>query len=456
MDSAYCWDPSDPGIVAAVDSITTWAYCSGVDKASNTWHFKCARHERQQAYHRLSGPDFDSVCDHSSCWIPVNSIIDTLLADLSGLLPEVPISYPRLPYIFSQYKIHKNKHRWLTNAHNCVFSEAAAVTQFCCKHLLGQAQVLAGSRAAQVLAEHGVDTQFFPIINSVFDATLNMPPTMSSDFTADITRCYEAIPLIGTDSLLEALTWLADMVWEQQVQARGIPVSSLVLWFSWHQGKNCPVGTVRWGEAHRLPRQKKGGPFTRMVFSKERLLQVMRWLICNAFVQLGDRVWRQIIGIAMGLSCSPDWCNIYLLYYEWRFIDRLLRLQQQYLLPLFSRWFRYIDDLRVINNPIILKFLDPQQSRDPNNPFWIYPLHLLEVKSTVQHSVLSTYGQEQVMVGVCTTFLHFECCLQANWWYRAWRAVMNTSGTIKLGHSRSAQCVIFTISPTDPRLWFST
>ncbi len=182
----------------------------------------------------------------------------------------------------------------------------------------------------------------------------------------------------------------------------------------------------------------------------------MRWLICNAFVQLGDRVWRQIIGIAMGLSCSPDWCNIYLLYYEWRFIDRLLRLQQQYLLPLFSRWFRYIDDLRVINNPIILKFLDPQQSRDPNNPFWIYPLHLLEVKSTVQHSVLSTYGQEQVMVGVCTTFLHFECCLQANWWYQAWRAVMNTSGTIKLGHSRSAQCVIFTISPTDPRLWFST
>ena len=203
-----------------------------------------------------------------------------------------------------------------------------------------------------MLAEHEVDTRFFPIINSVFEATLDMPwgrpPTISSDFTADITSCYGATPHTGTDSLLGALSWLADMVWEQQVQAWGIPIDSLVLWFSWHQGKNCPVGTVRWGAAHRLPRQRNGGPFTRMVFSKERLLQVMRWLICNAFVQPGDRVWRQIIGIAMGLSCSPDWCNIYLLYYEWLFIDRLLRLQQQYLLPLFSRWFRYIDDLRVI------------------------------------------------------------------------------------------------------------
>ena len=135
----------------------------------------------------------------------------------------------------------------------------------------------------------------------------------------------------------------------------------------------------------------------------------MLWLIQNAVVQLGDRAWRQVIGIAMGLSCSPDWCNIYLLYYEWHFVERLVRLEQFQLLPLFVHWFRYIDDLRAINNPIIEWFLDPTQPRLPENPYWIYPLHILDIKPTVDSFIAGSYWGQAVQLGVATTFLHFEC-----------------------------------------------
>ena len=139
------------------------------------------------------------------------------------------------------------------------------------------------------------------------------------------------------------------------------------------------------------------------------LLSLMLWLIENAAVQLGDRAWRQVTGIAMGLSCSPDWCNIYLLYYEWQFIERLVRLEQYHLLPLFQFWFRYIDDLRCINNPIIGQFLDPEQPRLAENPYWIYPLDILEIKPTVEAFIPSTFWGEAVELGILTSFLHFEC-----------------------------------------------
>ncbi len=129
---------------------------------SNTWHFKCSRHERWQALARLAGPDFEPLQLESGVWVPLDSIRTSLAEDLAGLLPELPILYPRLPYIFSQYKIHKQKHRWLTNAHDCIFSEAAVISQLCCQECLSIAQGLAGDTAASLKDNYGVSVQFFP------------------------------------------------------------------------------------------------------------------------------------------------------------------------------------------------------------------------------------------------------------------------------------------------------
>lgn len=36
-----------------------------------------------------------------------------------------------------------------------------------------------------------------------------------------------------------------------------------------------------------------------------KFLMLHKWLTTNCFVRLGDRVWKQILGIPMGFSCSP-------------------------------------------------------------------------------------------------------------------------------------------------------
>lgn len=49
----------------------------------------------------------------------------------------------------------------------------------------------------------------------------------------------------------------------------------------------------------------------------------------------------------------------------------------------FMHTFRYIDDLCWINNENAHIFLDPQQPRISSNPFWIYLLHIMEIKTEV-------------------------------------------------------------------------
>lgn len=96
----------------------------------------------------------------------------------------------------------------------------------------------------------------------------------------------------------------------------------------------------------------------------------------------------------MGFSCSPLWCNLYLMSYEIKFIQRLAKLGRTDIMARFSHAFRYIDDLCWINVGNAQLFLDPTQPRTMNNPYWIYPLHILEIKTEVSNFSLAnpSYG----------------------------------------------------------------
>ena len=119
----------------------------------------------------------------------------------------------------------------------------------------------------------------------------------------------------------------------------------------------------------------------------------------NCKVMLGDRVWAQRSGIPMGFSCSPMWCNLYLLVYESRFIMRLAKLQRPDLMQKFKNAYRYIDDLCLINVTCPREFLSPSQPRADSNPWWIYPLHVLEIKEETTSSASDNPA--------CNTEAHF-------------------------------------------------
>ena len=91
-----------------------------------------------------------------------------------------------------------------------------------------------------------------------------------------------------------------------------------------------------------------------------RILQItfpkmIEFLIDNIFVQFGGCLFRQMIGIPMGINCAPLLADLFLYSYENEFLDNIIRNGHKRLARSFNLSYRYIDDLIVFNNK---KFLD--------------------------------------------------------------------------------------------------
>ena len=89
--------------------------------------------------------------------------------------------------------------------------------------------------------------------------------------------------------------------------------------------------------------------------------------------------------------------------YEARFIQCLARLGRCDMLARFKYAFCYIDDLCLINITNPREFLSPDQPRLPDNPFWIYPLHFLEIKEETSVFSLVDPGR-----GISVHFMNVE------------------------------------------------
>ncbi len=64
---------------------------------------------------------------------------------------------------------------------------------------------------------------------------------------------------------------------------------------------------------------------------------------------VGDKLFRQIIGIPMGTDCAPFLANLFLFAYEYKWIDKE-RKHNPDVYKFFRKCGRYIDDLGLINN----------------------------------------------------------------------------------------------------------
>lgn len=80
------------------------------------------------------------------------------------------------------------------------------------------------------------------------------------------------------------------------------------------------------------------------------LIEHITYLVNNVYIQAGDRVFRQAIGIPMGTDCAPLLANLFLFYYEFKFMKDKIKTNHR-MAKRFSNTFRYIDDLLSLNNP---------------------------------------------------------------------------------------------------------
>lgn len=374
--------------------LTSHLFCSGLDKAANNACFICVKHVRLMALERLCGPDF-MPCRENTTWDLPSTVLDLTSREIKELIPELQTLQRALPYLMCTYKLHKNKYRWLTNAFQTIYTNLAhflTITTMIVLEMVKEWAVGMSQGYANFLK---VNTSLYWLVNSSIEVALNLPEQINDVFVADITRCYESIPLHGPDNLIDAVAFIIRTGFRQAKS--GHPRASPLIWVRVNSEGSAAKAT--WSTS----RPSQGDWFS---VSAERLVLIHKWLMTSCYVNLGDRVWKQVLGIPMGFSCSPLWCNVYLLSYEIKFIQRLARLQRTDLLSKFHSAFRYIDDLCWINAGNPMEFLSPSQARTPDNPFWVYPLDMLEIKSEVDK-----FAANDPMRGIKAHFMNLEICL---------------------------------------------
>ena len=79
----------------------------------------------------------------------------------------------------------------------------------------------------------------------------------------------------------------------------------------------------------------------------DKLIEYIRFLINN---KVGNRVFKQTIGIPMGTDCAPLLANLFLFFYEYKYVKDKLKTNPKEA-RLLRHTVRYIDDLLTLNNP---------------------------------------------------------------------------------------------------------
>ena len=94
------------------------------------------------------------------------------------------------------------------------------------------------------------------------------------------------------------------------------------------------------------------------MYTADNICKMIGFLIDNIFVQFGERLFRQVIGIPMGTNCAPLLADLFLYSYENEFLDNMIRSGHRRLARSFNLCYRYIDDLIVFNNKKFLDYLE--------------------------------------------------------------------------------------------------
>ena len=94
---------------------------------------------------------------------------------------------------------------------------------------------------------------------------------------------------------------------------------------------------------------KGGGTF----FTKDSLKVATKHLILSCYFKVGNKLFRQTIGMPMGIDPAPFWANIYLYSYEAKYITNLVKsnnTQNKIVARKFHSTNRFVDDLCALND----------------------------------------------------------------------------------------------------------
>ena len=86
-----------------------------------------------------------------------------------------------------------------------------------------------------------------------------------------------------------------------------------------------------------------------LLFDKEKIKSALEFLMSSCFFTLGNLLFKQVIGIPMGSDPAPFMANLFLYFYENKWLSELKK-KDLFSARRFSNTFRFIDDLCAIND----------------------------------------------------------------------------------------------------------
>ena len=118
------------------------------------------------------------------------------------------------------------------------------------------------------------------------------------------------------------------------------------------------------------------------LWSCQNVSHALSFLLDNIYIRFGTKLYRQIVGIPMGINCAPLVADLFLFCYERDNMKALSSDNQADVIKAFNSTSRYLDDLLNIDNPYFekssTKFIHLNCKliklilQIPRPPFWIY------------------------------------------------------------------------------------
>ena len=85
------------------------------------------------------------------------------------------------------------------------------------------------------------------------------------------------------------------------------------------------------------------------------MIELTDYLIDNCFIGYKGKVFKQCIGIPMGIDPAPFMANLFLFYYEHEYMLNLISCKDTVRAKKLSKTFRYLDDLLALNDSGMFK-----------------------------------------------------------------------------------------------------
>ena len=294
-----------------------------IDKASNNVAFICKRFYALVLCKELgiTGPE-------SSTYTQVNQNLDEVIKQQCSTLKEsfnlaVDDNMQTLPDIYWTPKLHKNptKFRFIIASKYC--TQKGLSKNVSSVFSLFNKQIETYNRKSHYYS--GVKSYWIisnrdPVLDTVRKSVSRKSAKCVSSF--DFSTLYTKIP---HDKLLDVLYKIIDFVFKGGTKDR-VAING--------------QGTAYWaGKNSRV----------RNYFTKDSIKNAVTFLITNCYFKLGNKLFRQDIGIPMGSDPAPFFANLFLYHYESNWLKKMQKTNNT-IARKFGNVFRYIDDLLALND----------------------------------------------------------------------------------------------------------